>query len=293
MAKETKTDSTAPAKSGTPLMCGLVMPISAIDGCSAEHWAEVKSIITDAIEGLNDPPFGVKLVSEADDIGVIQKRIVQNIYSAEMVVCDVSGRNANVMFELGMRLAFDKPIVIIKDDKTDYSFDTGIIEHVTYPRDLRFTKIVEFKQALATKVANTYRASLQPDHSPFLKNFGKFQVAALSETEVSADKVILEMLDDMRREIGGLSRRIARRDHSPALPRSPEGYAKVLSFARTLIERDPSVDLHSLLGNPDFRRHAERECDAPSHFNSSEDFTDALDRALMTVARDKPRSPPI
>jgi hypothetical protein len=34
------------------------------------------------------------------------------------------------MFELGMRLAFDKPTVIIKDDKTDYMFDTGIIEHV-------------------------------------------------------------------------------------------------------------------------------------------------------------------
>jgi hypothetical protein len=34
-------------------------------------------------------------------------------------LCDVSGKNANVMFELGLRLAFDNPTIIIKDDKTE------------------------------------------------------------------------------------------------------------------------------------------------------------------------------
>jgi hypothetical protein len=51
------------------------------------------------------------------------------------------------MLELGMRLAFDKPAVIVKDDKTDYSFDTSSIEHLAYPRDLRFSKIKSFKTA--------------------------------------------------------------------------------------------------------------------------------------------------
>ena len=122
--------------------CGLVMPISAIDGCSADHWSEVKSIVTESIEVISEQKFVVRLVSDADDVGVIQKRIVQNIYSSDVIVCDVSGKNPNVMFELGLRLAFDKPTVIIKDDKTDYAFDTAIIEHLSYPRDLRFAKIV-------------------------------------------------------------------------------------------------------------------------------------------------------
>jgi hypothetical protein len=99
------------------LSCGLVMPISAIDGCTAEHWSEVKSIIIEAVESITDPIFSVRLVGDADDIGVIQKRIVQNLYSSDIIVCDVSGKNPNVMFELGMRLAFDKPTVIVKDEK--------------------------------------------------------------------------------------------------------------------------------------------------------------------------------
>jgi len=34
------------------------------------------------------------------------------------------------MFELGLRLAFDKPAIIVKDDNTSYSFDTAPIECV-------------------------------------------------------------------------------------------------------------------------------------------------------------------
>ncbi|OYU74795.1 MAG: RNA helicase, partial [Alphaproteobacteria bacterium PA3] len=158
------------------------MPISPIDGCSAEHWTEVKTIITDAIECIEDPRLKVRLVSDADDVGVIQKRIVQNLYSSDIVVCDVSGKNPNVMFELGMRLAFDKPTVIVKDDKTEYSFDTGVIEHVPYRRDLRFASVVAFKKHLADKVTATLKdAAKNPDHSTFLKNFGTFSVASLKQ----------------------------------------------------------------------------------------------------------------
>jgi hypothetical protein len=131
-----------------------------------------KTLITEAVEGITVPKFNVRLVSDADDVGVIQKRIVQNIYTSDIVVCDVSAKNPNVMFELGMRLAFDKPTVIVKDDKTDYRFDTGIIEHVPYPRDLRFNRIVTFKSSLADKIVATYNAAkADPQYSTFLKNF--------------------------------------------------------------------------------------------------------------------------
>jgi hypothetical protein len=62
------------------------------------------------------------------------------------VIGDVSCKNPNVMFELGMRLAFDKPTIIIKDDQTSYSFDISPIQNLEYPRDLRFNKIIDFKE---------------------------------------------------------------------------------------------------------------------------------------------------
>ena len=137
------------------MKCGIIMPISQIGDCNQQHWKEVKGIIEESIVEAGFTPL---LVSDANDTGIIQSRIVQNIYDNEMIVCDVSCKNPNVMFELGMRLAFDKPTVIIMDDKTTYSFDTAPIEHLGYPRDLNYCQILDFKEKLTKKVKATYEA---------------------------------------------------------------------------------------------------------------------------------------
>jgi hypothetical protein len=169
--------------------CGIVMPISEFDGCSESHWSEVLEIIERSIQ---DAGFDPNLVSNADEMGVIQKRIVQNLYDNPIVVCDISGRNPNVMFELGMRLAFDKPTIVIKDDKTPFSFDTSPIEHLTYPRDLRFSKIESFQEKLVEKIQNTAGGS---GKESFLKSFGSFKVAQIDVEESSVDTL---MLDDIQ-----------------------------------------------------------------------------------------------
>jgi len=190
------------------------MPISTIDNCSEAHWLDVRSILTEVIEAAGFEP---RLVSDADDIGIIQKRIIQNIYENPVVVCDVSGKNPNVMFELGMRLAFDKPTIIVKDDKTSYSFDTAPIEHVQYPRDLRFGQIIEFKQTLIDKLAGTYKKSREDtSYTPFLKHFGAFTVAKLATKSISSDEFIIEELRNLRRLI-------TRREIAPGIPRSEVG----------------------------------------------------------------------
>lgn len=177
-------------------ICGIVMPISAIDGCSESHWSDVLDILSEAIEGAG---FDPNLVSNADDAGIIHKRIIQNLYDNPIVVCDVSGKNPNVMFELGMRLAFDKPTIIVKDDKTSYSFDTSSIEHLEYPRDLRFAKVVEFKQKLADKIQATIeRATKDLNYTTFLKHFGEFKVAKLDKKEITGQEFIIEELKSIK-----------------------------------------------------------------------------------------------
>lgn len=189
-------------------VCGVVMPISAIDGCSESHWTEVLAILTESVETAG---YQANIVSNADDVGIIQKRIIQNLYDNPIVVCDVSGKNPNVMFELGMRLAFDKPTIIVKDDKTDYSFDTSPIEHLEYPRDLRFRKIVEFKKDLAKKIQSTLKASQEnPKYTTFLKHFGEFKVAKIDEKEVSGQEFLIEELSSIKVQLARLTARAER-----------------------------------------------------------------------------------
>ena len=180
--------------------CGIVMPIAPHRDYPADHWKDVLGILNEAI---GQTEFEPKLVSDDVAIGLIHDRIVTNIYNNEIVVCDVSSKNPNVMFELGLRLAFDKPTIIVKDETTGYSFDTGVIEHISYPSSLRFSQVVKFKEELVRKINATYKKSKdEPNYSPFLKSFGKtITPASFQQTEIPEGKYILTQLEAMRQEM--------------------------------------------------------------------------------------------
>jgi hypothetical protein len=215
-------------------------------------------IITESIENAG---FEGSLVSSADDVGIIQKRIIQNLYENPIVVCDVSGKNPNVMFELGMRLAFDKPTIIIKDDKTSYSFDTSPIEHIEYPRDLRFSKIVEFKDKLTEKISNTHtKAKNDANFTTFLKHFGEFKVAKIDKKEVSGQEVILEELRDLRYSL----RRLEQNRYITRSTEDPRKKGDVNTCLKTLSRKTIENLLHDVLEYPNVSA-AEIEEIAPNH----------------------------
>lgn len=200
MAKENKPEKELDKIEDVKEICGIIMPISGNDGYTAEHWNDVRAIIEEVVR---EAGFLPNLVSDADEIGIIHNRIVGNIYSNPIVISDVSSKNPNVMFELGLRLAFDKATIIIKDDETNYNFDTGVIEHLTYPRDLRYSVINKFKSKLKEKLMSTYYASKKPEYSTFLKNFVQYK-PKLETEEVSTEKYMLKQLEDISKQISQL-----------------------------------------------------------------------------------------
>lgn len=185
------------------VICGLIMPISSNEGGSSEHWRQVRSIICDS---LKETDLIVKMVSESDEVNVIHNNIVTNVYTNDIVICDVSSRNPNVMFELGMRLAFDRPVVIIKDRETPYTFDVGNIYHLEYPRSLNYSEILVFQKDLREKTLLTLEASQKTGYSPFLSNY-KIQKVTSIETEfVGKEEFMISSMQEIMGELKKINR---------------------------------------------------------------------------------------
>ncbi len=211
--------------------CGIIMPISASEGYSADHWSDVKNILDEVI---SDSGFTPNLVSDADEIGIIHNRIVSNIYNNPIMICDVSSKNPNVMFELGLRLAFDKATIIVKDDITNYNFDTAPIEHLTYPKDLRYSVINKFKLKLKDKITATYQASLKPEYSTFLKNFVQYK-PKLEVQEISSQDYIFKQLDSINRQLSDI-KRYSRNEYEHIRPKVKNIRTQSNSIRSQLIE---------------------------------------------------------
>lgn len=139
---------------GEKKTCFIIMPITTPKslltayGDDANHFKHVlECIFVPSIEeaGLKAIPPKAK----GDD--VIQGKIIKELETADLVLCDMSTLNANVFFELGIRTSLNKPACMVKDELTDkVPFDTGIVNYHTYSgalrtweRDQQVEKLVE------------------------------------------------------------------------------------------------------------------------------------------------------
>lgn len=181
---------------------GLIMPISDTEGYKENHWSDVREILEDAIDSIaKEENIECNCLIVSDISGtekIIQKNIVTNIYDSDLIICDVSSLNPNVMFELGMRLAFDKQIIMVKDEKTKYIFDTNIMFHIGYESNLNYVAIKEFKEELKKDIKKAL--SSEKENAGYLDAFGDIKVKKVN-TETMDIQSAMEL---MIQEIGYL-----------------------------------------------------------------------------------------
>jgi nucleoside 2-deoxyribosyltransferase len=66
-----------------------------------------------------------------DHPAIIQD-VVALIDQAAIVICDCSGKNANVFYEMGIAHALGKEVIIITQNPTDIPFDIAHLRHIRY-----------------------------------------------------------------------------------------------------------------------------------------------------------------
>jgi hypothetical protein len=189
----TETGRSTPAdEQAAEKICGIVMPIAAFGDYSSDHWLAVRDILSRAATMAGMRP---EAVWEGGATDVIHGRIVYNLFSHDIVIADVSGLNPNVMFELGMRMTYGKPTVLVADETTNLPFDTRAIEHLIYLRSLPFHSMEGFMNKLSERLGVVSAASDRGDYKSFVESFGKIKVVEPETESVSVDQALLERLD--------------------------------------------------------------------------------------------------
>lgn len=103
------------------LLCFVIMPFRERHENHPEgYFSEVLSSLI--VPAATEAGFNVRSAQRSGS-DVIQRTIVKDLLSADLVVADLTEHNPNVMFELGMRMREDKPVAIIREVGTDSVFD--------------------------------------------------------------------------------------------------------------------------------------------------------------------------
>ena len=199
--------------------CFVLMPIADCDGYEKGHFAHVyDDIIKPAIDKTE---YTAIRADEVKETNFIHLDILKKLIDAPIAVCDLSTRNPNVFFELGIRQAFDKPVVLIQEKGTPKIFDIAPLRYLEYSKEMKYHEVLESQKKLqeaieATKAAEGDSGNINsivklmalssPAIIPNLDNSNK-EVLALDvmRSQMNDLKMMMEMIVHEGRK--GISRR--------------------------------------------------------------------------------------
>jgi hypothetical protein len=147
------------------------------------------------------------------------------------------------MFELGMRITFNKPVIAITDDFETLPFDTKIIEHLKYPRDLHIHDTNKFISDLSKKIKLLDERFREGKYRTPLDALGPFEVFKPTTEEVPAEKYIVDGIDALMKRMSVLERSI-RRGRVNAHSRSAYSQNEPATVTITLRAAQPIEEHH-------------------------------------------------
>ncbi len=134
--------------------CFVIMPISDQQGYDKDHFQLVyEDIIKPAITLADMVPVRA---DETKGANLIQLDILRKVIKLPIAVCDISAKNPNVFYELGMRQAFDMPTVILKDTNTDAPFDISGLRYCDYNANMKHREVKAAVLKLSGMLRETY-----------------------------------------------------------------------------------------------------------------------------------------
>jgi hypothetical protein len=201
--------------------CFVIMPFSDLPGYEVGHFDRVYEHLIKP--SCIDSGLSVVRGDEVKGTNYIAIDILQRILSSDLVVCDLSGKNANVLYELGLRQAFDRPVVLMKDRRTERIFDIQGLRTLEYNESLRVDSVTQDQKLIKQAVSATLNLESHEINS-LVRLLGVEKAKVGERTEVSPEtSLVLGAIKDISQRLASLEEATEELQASRFAKKQPEG----------------------------------------------------------------------
>lgn len=182
--------------------CFVIMPFSDPEGYEPGHFRNVyEHTFAPAIREAGYEPLRIddNIVSS-----LIHGKMMNELVTAPMVLCDLSTNNPNVLYELGIRHAFDLPVVLVQESGQDRIFDIAGITSVEYHRSRLYEEVIQDQKLITKAIRQT--ANAKDKYS--IMNLVNLHAASLADSgSVTREDRLEYLIQDMTRKMNMLEKR--------------------------------------------------------------------------------------
>lgn len=195
--------------------CFVIMPIADMEGYEPGHFTRVyEHLIKPACAKAGYVAHRADLVAASNYIII---DILRKIVESDLVICDLSGRNPNVLYELGVRQAFNLPTVLIKDQITPRIFDIQGLRCADYRHSLRIDEVQKEQDSIRAAIIET--AEKPNDFNSMIQLLGVTPAPLPSRVELSNDtSLILQSLKTISSRLADIEATQTRLPEGRGLP---------------------------------------------------------------------------
>jgi hypothetical protein len=177
---------------------------------------------------------------------LIHAEIINNLESADLVLCDMSCLNPNVFFEFGIRTSLNKPVCVVKDELTEkVPFDTVMLNYQEYKSTLEPWEL----DSEITKLAAHVKASAERSkgENTLWRHFGIRTAAGPYQGETGVDA----KLDYLTMQMDSLRQKMDAIEHAPSLPATDdmrERQSAGIALVERMLPEEADVKALELVG---------------------------------------------
>ena len=229
--------------------CFIITPIGDDTDPIRRH---IEGIIDAALRPALEDKYDLVVAHRISEPGSITKQIITEIYSAKLVVANLTNRNPNVMYELALRHSLGKPVIMIAEKGTPLPSDIVMERTIFYQNDAR--GVIELRENIAA-----------------------------AEKEIYYDKIdspLYNLLHDVLKD-----RQIIEFSESQSISQEDDGNATVLKYIlQKLTNLEDAVQTsRPLMQNAESRRCFDGVVFAFSYVKSTQPYQ--VDKLLMRLQR--------
>ncbi len=184
--------------------CFVIMPISSSSSCTEEEWTGVlENIIKPAVKKSR---LGYTCERAKPRTGNLIGDILSELNTADLVIADLTDRNPNVFYELGVRHTLRNRTILIAQDLTFVPSDLQSYWTVTYKKGIE--TVADSITRLANLIREIENNPDKPDNP--VADFLSDRNISLSEQERSANtKKLTALLSELSYNLAGTDRVLA------------------------------------------------------------------------------------